>query len=72
MIQPARKVPRVTVDIEKRELQFDDLGCSIRRLMGAAAADYSQHRIRKWKLIYKGCPVGSLQLRSESHERVNS
>lgn len=62
------KVQRIDVNEEAKTLNFADLGVTARRLLGAASADYRRHKIRKWKLLYNGVPIGSIQLRSLPEE----
>lgn len=65
-MKPVKPETLVVVDAKEGTLTIPHLGYTVRRLMGAAleAQRESEFR-RKWKILYNGVPVGTLQLKSE-------
>lgn len=54
----------ITANTEKFELDIPHLGLTLRSIMGAAAASAAEMTTyrRRWKLVYKGATIGSIQL----------
>ena len=55
----------VTVDTEKCTLEIPDIGVTVRTLLAAAADGYEKNGRRKWDIVYKHVPIGSIRVKTD-------
>lgn len=61
----------ITVDAETCSLHVENLGFTLRTLLGAAANGYKINPQRRWKIVYKGVRIGGLTLKDTHLKEEN-
>lgn len=58
------KANMVTIDIEDKVIDFEDLGVTLRTLLSIGANGYAETGKRKWGIRYKNAVIGNIQVAS--------
>lgn len=62
----------IQIDMKSGSISVDDLGVTLRTLLGAAAGGYTDTGKRGWQIMYKGAYIGKVQVASSPRPTVKA